>query len=597
MRLLQRTWAVILCGLLSVVFAVTAWTAVRGKSFTPDEPGHALVGWFMLFHHDFRFWDNNPPLWEYWIALPGTSQAIAYDPHSSEYLNVAPTPPRPIWSHRVPLWLMERGRMMCLALGVALALLIGRWAWELGGLIPAVAATFLYCFDPNFLGHAPLLKNDVGCALFYLATSYAAWKAGQRLTIWRAMAVAVLTAATILVKFSGPLLLPVLMITLGYRALSNQPWPILGRAISGRFAKFGASAGVCLLCLIVTYAGIWASYGFRFDAGPNGLNLPTETLIHWMGYYSLEHRLGRAPTAAEEAMWHPPVMTRLLLSAENHHLLPEACAVGLIYTEYFNQGQEDAYLMGSHYTGGELRYFPLAFLFKEPLATITAVALTLAMGIWISLRGPPAGAERRWTEISLFVPAAAYALVAMTSQMNIGYRHVFPVLPFVFIAAGVAAGRAWSLSPGKIVVGLLALILAVESFSAFPDYIAYFNVACAANRAWFLADSNLDWGQDLPALAAWQRNHPGVAVYLDYFGHRIPQAYGVNAIDLNDNTDPPLATPSAVAVSVSLLQLGGYNVTAFHELGVDPRRPPDEILGGTIYIFRVNPGEIALPGR
>ena len=44
-----------------------------------------------------------------------------------------------------------------------------------------------------------------------------------------------------------------------------------------------------------------------------------------------------------------------------------------------------------------------------------------------------------------------------------------------------------------------------------------------------LGDSNLDWGQDLPALAKWQREQaPDKTLYLAYFGTADPRAHGLN---------------------------------------------------------------------
>jgi hypothetical protein len=577
----------ILCGLLSAAFAILAWSAVSGKSYTPDEPGHALVGYFMRYQDDFRFWCNNPPLWEYWIALPDPHNAIDFDPASDEYHYVDTGVPPAYWSHRVPLWLMRRGRMMSLILGVALALLIGRWAWDLGGTASSVAATFFYCFDPNFLGHAPILKNDVGCSLFYLATAYAAWKAGENLTIRRAFAVAVLAWITIMVKFSGLVLGPVLIVLFGYRALCGGDWTVLGRQIVRRRQKLAAAGAIWLLALIVTFAGTWASYGFRYSAGPEGTDFVTSGLMKWFRTYALTSELHRDPTPAEIAAWQPPLATRLILAANERHLIPEAFAIGIVFTEFWNQGQEMAYLNGHNYQGGELRYFPLAFIYKEPLTTIACAAAAMATGISLLARGRLAGAENRWAAICLAIPAAIYAVAAITAQMNIGYRHVFPALPFLFIAIGLAAGRAWEARTGKCVVLIAAALLAIETLSAFPDFIAFFNVAFSRHRMELLDDSNLDWGQDLPALAGWQRAHPDQNLYLDYFGQSDPASFGVNAIALNRGGVPPLKTPAVAAVSVTMIQTGGWNQAALARLGVDPRSKPREILGGTICLFPV----------
>jgi hypothetical protein len=575
-----RIRAIVLCGLLAVFFAITAWAAAERKSYTPDEPGGTLNGWFMLYQHDFRFSDIVPPLWAYWIALPSNRNAIPFNPDSTEYRNVVPIVPPPVWSHRVPLWLMRRARMMCLILGVALALLIARWAWQLGGFVAAISATFLYCFDPNFLAHAPLVKNDVGIALLYLAAAHAIWKAGIHLTWPRALAIAVLTAATLMVKFSGALLGPVLILTLGYRALIPTPWPILGRTVRSRAVKVFAAAAVCLLTALITYAVVWASYDFRFNSGPDGLNVTIQNLIDWTN--KNEPSAGNSAGADSTAL-------RLILAAEAHRLIPEGLAVGLASTQINNHGLLQGYLLGKQYDGGTWRYFPLAFLFKEPLATIAAVLLALMTGCSIARRRLFSSPENRWTVVALAVPAAIYAIAAIESQINIGYRHVFPVLPFLFIAVGLAAGEVWKFRPGRLLILVLGGALAAETIAAFPDFLAFFNAASMSNRVWLLSDSNFDWGQDLTTLADWQTKHPGVTIYLNFFGHDIPAAYGLEVVSLTDRHPLPARPtgPAVAAVSMTLLQLGNYDAVALRQLGVDPYSQPDEILGGTLCIFRV----------
>lgn len=105
----------------------------------------------------------------------------------------------------------------------------------------------------------------------------------------------------------------------------------------------------------------------------------------------------------------------------------------------------------------------------------------------------------------LLIPPLLFLAVAMTSDVNIGLRHIFPIYPFIYVGAAWVIGvslrrwgpRAW------VAAGVLAVLLAAETLSAWPNYIAYFNVAAGGSRGGIdlLGDSNLDWGQDLPALA------------------------------------------------------------------------------------------------
>jgi hypothetical protein len=182
--------------------------------------------------------------------------------------------------------------------------------------------------------------------------------------------------------------------------------------------------------------------------------------------------------------------------------------------------------------------------------------------------------------------------VAMAGNLNIGLRHVFPVLPFVDVAVGVGLAQVWNNRRLRLVVILLGVGLATETLAAYPDLISFFNVFSGGERGGIrlLGDSNLDWGQDLPLLAEWQRGHPDVPLYLDYFGTCNPAAYGIRYINVPGGyvygPAPGRAElPGVAAVSATKLQ-GLF--------GIDPRydfarrfvgRKPVEVLGGTIYLY------------
>jgi hypothetical protein len=581
--------ALIVCGLLCAGFAVAAGAAAGGKSSTADEPEHSVVGWFALWKHDYRFSTSSPPLWQTWVALGSGADDIHYDPTSDAYRNILPGPLPIDWRHMGTRIMVARGRMLSLVLGVLLAVVIGRWAWELGGVVPAAVATFLYCLDPNFLGHAPLMKSDVPCALFYTAAAYAIWRAGRRLT-WASIAAAVIVMAmTAMIKFSGSLAIAALILLLAIRAISSAPWLIFGRLVHRRAIKLAAATGVSALTIVVTYAVIWACYGFRFNAGPDGLTIPMQPLVRSLGVFALNKQLGRNPTADELAAWTPPPAALAVLWAEQNRLIPQAYAAGLLYTQVSDQGELDAYLLGQHYKGGDWRYFPLAAIFKEPLATLVALLAALVIGAWAVRGGLLASWDNRWSACALAIPAGLYAWAAIQSQINIGYRHFFPVLPFIFIAVALAMARISGRAVGCALIALLAVGLFTETAAAYPNFIAFFNAASMPHRFWLLSDSNLDWGQDLPLLAAWQRAHPGVPLYLEYFGPDDPAEYGIQYLPAGGRILSTAPRSAVVAISATYLQFGTYDAQALAAAGVDPRSPPEKILGGTLYLFRVNP--------
>jgi hypothetical protein len=283
------------------------------------------------------------------------------------------------------------------------------------------------------------------------------------------------------------------------------------------------------------------------------------------------------------------------LFGERQHLLPQAWAFGFVHLQIRDQGNRYGYLLGENYKGGKWYYFPLAALLKSPLATLFAALIATGIAIIALARRKISwmNFENQWAIITLIVPAGVYGIAALTAQENIGVRLIFPMVPFAFIAMGVALSRLWQ-SKGKVILALLAVLLVIEDTAAFPNYIAFFNFALAPHRLQLLADSNLDWGQDLPLLAAWQRKHPDVPLYLDYFGLCDPAAYGIRYINVPGGYafGPPPQLPhgsGVLALSTTHMQYDYFaDPRRWAIWGLSPQSKPAKILGGSIYLFDVN---------
>src|SRR5206468_11968608 len=87
---------------------------------------------------------------------------------------------------------VRRSRAMMLLIALAACAGVAAWCWRIagasGGVAGAtagVAGATLFVMDPNFLGHAPLVKNDVALALAILWLASAIWFLGQRFTALR----------------------------------------------------------------------------------------------------------------------------------------------------------------------------------------------------------------------------------------------------------------------------------------------------------------------------------------------------------------------------------------------------------------------------
>jgi len=230
---------------------------------------------------------------------------------------------------------------------------------------------------------------------------------------------------------------------------------------------------------------------------------------------------------------------------------------------------------------------------KKSLASDTKFTQTVPL--------PNVNSATHWTFICLIAPPLIYFVVAMSQQLNLGVRHVLMIYPFAFILTGMMMARILErFRIARITMIGAGLCLLVETTAAFPNFIPFFNVFAGGSRGGLsiLGDSNLDWGQDLPALATWQNAHPDRTLYLSYFGTVPPESYGLRYVNLsggykwNSEIVWPPKFPGVVAMSATQVQgiyLSVEGRQAYKVL-ID-RCKLFEVLNGSIYLYELPPSE------
>ena len=173
------------------------------------------------------------------------------------------------------------------------------------------------------------------------------------------------------------------------------------------------------------------------------------------------------------------------------------------------------------------------------------------------------------------------------------------LFPLLFLIAGEAGARIWHRKgPGwRLLLGALGLWMVFDTVTAHPHYIAYFNqlIGDPDSGIDYLADSNLDWGQELRHLDSYLTNEGIDGVYLSYFGNADPEAYGIHYLPVHykssqprrgdPNLDLRQEARALLAVSATHIQ-GVYRPTpeAFAWLA---SREPEAILGHSLYLYDV----------
>ncbi len=250
--------------------------------------------------------------------------------------------------------------------------------------------------------------------------------------------------------------------------------------------------------------------------------------------------------------------------------------------------QTPSYLFGRIMRTGALAYFPVALGVKMPLPL-----LGLALGglaLWL---------RRAWrAEVVLWLPALTYFGLAIVAGVNIGYRHLLPILPALYVAAGWALARLITGAPVRRALALgLAGWLAVNAALVYPRDLTFFNeLAGGPDNGWrVLVDSNLDWGQDLGELVDFARSHQLTELYVSYFGSVPIGSFAVDEFPLPARPLPPrpspdwqplFPAPGWYAISVTHL-VGGAVLDDPDTFAFFRHQQPVAVLGRTIYVYHI----------
>jgi hypothetical protein len=591
------------CVVFLLAFALISGTAWVGKSATFDEPLHFMGAWLETHYADFRCDPEDPPLWQYYAVI-GTDKSRLHFPTSGLIWDRMLIDRRMegLFFRQVFFYLsgndvmsvLANARLRMLFLGVVLGAGIAWWAWRLGGPVAGAVAAAGFCLDPNFLAHSPLLKNDVAISLAFLCFMAAIWRVGRRVTPLNCAALALTMGAALAVKFSGILTIPILILALTARALLPEPWPCLNWIAQTRARRLAAAAGIAFASCSIAYFLLWACYLFRYGPSTDPHQTFDFSEMWWIAAkheaFAAYHAFNLDTTVLQQwyIHWRPGVVYRVVLWIGNHRLLPQAWVEGFLFTWGTAPGRE-AFLLGTSAMSGRWYYFPVAIAVKTPLATLAALAISVVY--WAVRRVP---FPRCWDCLALLLLPIVYVATAMTSDLNLGIRHVLPVYPFLFIILGLTAadGLRQFRRPATIVISLFLLGLALETYTSYPDFIPFFNIAAGGweNGPRLLGDSNVDWGQDLPAIAQWQRQHLQYQLFLNYFGSADPRYYGIHYVNLpgSNAPDDEIAVdsrPPVYAISSNASHAPWLTPEAKDFYAKLQSRQPIAVLGHCIYLY------------
>ena len=146
-------------------------------------------------------------------------------------------------------------------------------------------------------------------------------------------------------------------------------------------------------------------------------------------------------------------------------------------------------------------FFPVVYFFKVSIPFHVMTLLTHGR-LGLELR-------RGSRSIEVFFPllaAAGVMGVSMTSNINLGVRHVLPIYPLLAVPAGYGIFLLWESGSWKRILAVLLLLWQVYGYAKqYPDQVSFYNEFGGRMPERISNDSDFDWGQGLMEVERYLR--------------------------------------------------------------------------------------------
>ncbi len=541
-RFLPKAVFRVLVLLLLGFLAAVQITTIREETQTYDEAIHLSAGYSYWKTGEYRLNPEHPPLGKLLAALPllWLKPHLPLEHEAWQHRDGFAFGTRFLYGNRIrPDRLLFYGRLPTILLTVALGFVLAAWAKRHFGAGVALAALVLYCLDPNVIAHGRYVTTDLIVTLFIFAAclGWARYLESERLR--HLLVAAILLGLALASKYSALILLIVLPLVTLLDIVIRRPGKIGGFPRLRRLARLSAAFAVALVLafsvLGLTYGkATWQALRSRAETAPDWLSTPSGDLGRAV------HRVAGVAGLQE----HP-----YLLGVYEH--------------ERHEQQGHAAYLVGRHTTTGWWYYFPAVFALKTPVAPLLLLVLAAVCAVLAArrrrsrLHGEKSSPPLRW--MVLIVPPTLYLILSMMSSINLGIRHLLPIYPFLFVLLPAAVWRSRLLGRRALIAAaaLLCSIHVFEFARTYPYFLPYINSLAghSARAPQYLADSNVDWGQDLKRLKRYMDEHGLQHVCLAYFGRADAAHYGIGerALPFSGDLDGLKHLDCVAAISATLL--------------------------------------------
>jgi hypothetical protein len=537
----------IACVLASTAIIANSWNSLSG---TVDEPYHIAngLGWL---ENGTQLDFQQPPLAQALVALGLHLQGVHF-PAGNGDSNAKGLAILEFEGHyRHSLTLARLGALPFFLLSCSI---VWMWGCRWYSTPAAACALLLFISLPPVLAHSGLATIDMAAAATVVTTLYAFMRCIEAPSRQRLVLLGVAIALAFLSKFSSiGFLCACFVCAFAFLALRSRGYKlrlVAARGLGKRISLVGIVAFICL----------WAGYRFSFHS-PAYKATP---------YKTIDHDLSNEPRLrgfVYKAITVPIPLSEFLR--------------GVYEVASHDETGSDSYLLGHYRKTGWWYFFPVVISVKTPIAFLALSGCGIILTLLRFGFGP-------WQQQLTLIFAGAIMAVGINSRIDLGVRHILPIYPLLALVAGYGTYELLLLtrriSPFLMALPVLLMLwAAADAWLNRSDELAYFNYLAGSRPEQVLAESDLDWGQDLYKLSTRLRELGVDHVSIKYFGTAPLDEAGLPPYSILSSEVPTTHGFAAVSIRYMTLQYAKDGSFAWLK-----KLHPIETVGKSIYLYDLN---------
>lgn len=372
----------------------------------------------------------------------------------------------------------------------------------------ALIGIFLVAFSQFSIAHSSLVTTDFMSSILQLLSiiSFSIYIKSfiekKKTTLFFTITILFLSMS-LLSKFSSIILGPSLFVGgLIYIAFTKKKWAV----ICDYFLRFSIISLLTLLVISIYYYfhtlnmnndDMVAQLNFFY---PNGLPLGIGNMLEFFIYSN-------------------PILKGLAQYING--ILMVLSRMSVAYQKIFFMGK----VYGSE--GAGALYFPALYFTKLTVGMLVLNLFAISYTFYKLLKNKEILSKKILVflenPLSFFILFFIYsfAFITLTSTLQIGLRHIFPIILGVTLLTAKKVYSAWELKILKIkfkyIFYIIFATIILSVFFSFPNYISFYNIfAGGTDNGYKIAtDSNFDWGQDTKKIVSFVETNNINKIYVD----------------------------------------------------------------------------------